>query len=448
MSFEAASPASPPRRLLAPWAPTDERVGALPTRLDALHFTFTNRCNLRCVYCPQGSHPEDFHADVTPAFMTALLGYLRQFQVREASIGYYGEVLLVKGWEQHANAILDLGVRMSAVSNFSRVLTPSEVATFARFRQIMVSIDTHDPATLKAIRKAVDARTIVHNYHLLRAWCLRARRRAPELVWTGVLTDRVVAQLPDFVAYAASNGVRTLSFNVVAYFSGAPLGVRELIDLAGAELAAAAASVEEALALARRLRVAMTVQGLERLRARVAAAGADLSDTGVRVERTALQGTYTRADPGLPAGCTRLCNSPWAEAYLDPKGDVFSCCTRGIVMGRLQADTDLAAVLGNDAYRRLRQALYTGEGLDDDCRFCQIRPAVPVAMQQAQVTRRLLIAAGPGESGPLRYGLAVVVDRALALRGWIYDRSPESVRQAVRAVLRSLRGLARRRAEA
>ena len=40
-----------------------EGVVAEP-RPKRISFILTNRCNLRCVYCPEGSHAEDYYADL------------------------------------------------------------------------------------------------------------------------------------------------------------------------------------------------------------------------------------------------------------------------------------------------------------------------------------------------------------------------------------------------
>ena len=97
------------------------------------------------------------------------------------------------------------------------------------------------------------------------------------------------------------------------------------------------------------------------------------TQTGEGYPRKGIQGSFTTAgDLGnaLQPGLTRLCLSPWSETMLDPKGEVYSCCQRGDVMGIVGRDGDLEAILEGDAYQKLRAGLLTGRGLDPGCSAC------------------------------------------------------------------------------
>jgi hypothetical protein len=107
--------------------------------------------------------------------------------------------------------------------------------------------------------------------------------------------------------------------------------------------------------------------------------------------RVGIQGVSVKAGDErdlLPPGKTRLCSSPWDEVYLDPRGEVYSCCRRGVVMGRLSADTSLSEILTGPDYQALRRELLTGEDMNPDCAACHGMPVVdPVDM--AAMVRKL-----------------------------------------------------------
>ena len=63
-----------------------------------LSFTFTNRCNLRCVYCPQGTHPDEFHADSPDEQLRKIVAYIEQHGIERVSLGYYGETMMIAAW--------------------------------------------------------------------------------------------------------------------------------------------------------------------------------------------------------------------------------------------------------------------------------------------------------------------------------------------------------------
>ncbi|MBK3732716.1 hypothetical protein GAY29_06255 [Azospirillum brasilense] len=466
--------------------------------LKHIAFNFTNRCNLRCVYCPQGTHPESFHAESSDDQIRKIVDYVRSHDIERIDIGYYGETLLVQGWEDHCRPLLDQGLYITLVSSFSRILKPEEVEVVARFSELQMSIDTIDIQLLKQIRKAVDARTILYNTHLVRSYVLANDLPMPKIVWTGVLTDQIVSGIPDLVAMAVSSGIRSINFNDVAYFEGTSGVARSIYDMEPQDFIQAAGTLERARRLAVRHGVELSIGGTQRVERRLiedygieryveltrklssfddldparpvyiygageagrtlrnwlrahpelrfagyidsARSGAvdnevvlkfddykaqpddggqivigsmheneierRLIDAGVvtywrgynffqdggapkiagaqpsaDIVRSGIQGKFVM--PGdvmddVPPGMTRMCEAPWAEIYFDPKGEAYSCCQRGLVMGKLENGVSIDDIIGSDAYRRLRQQLLTGQDLDSECLRCTGRQAVPV----------------------------------------------------------------------
>lgn len=344
-----------------------------------INFILTNRCNLRCVYCPQGSHPESWHADLEEAFFEEIREFAVDHEVEEMAVGYYGEITMIPGWWKPVRKLLDGGFKLSATTNGALPLSPEEVATFARFKYIEWSIDTHDVKILKKVRKKVDARIIIHNFHLVRAHCLLHDLPLPELAWTGVLTYDMVHTLPEFVAYASSCGVQKLNFNEVGVYEGAPARDLNIIDQPQEKFEQAAAYVDQAIALAERLGIRFSVQELPRITER---RKADYRPKPLAKASTPVADIWVHSDGNaLVPGQTRDCRSPWEEFYLDPKGQVFACCIRGDVMGTAKTKTELEAVLAGEKYQELRTALRTGVGLDGSCVNCPIKNAIPVVTE-------------------------------------------------------------------
>jgi len=480
--------------------------------VESIEFNFTNRCNLRCVYCPQGSHEEGFHAETPEWQLEEILAYIDRHGVRKASIGYYGETTMVAGWDDFCETLLERGVALTIVSNFSRILSDREFDVLSRFEEIQVSIDSIDQATLRRVRKSVDVRTIVYDCQRIQARAHVAGRPVPRMIWTGVLTRDVVLGLREFVAMAASCSIRQVNFNSVGYFDGARSESIHVCDMEDEAFLAAAEEIERALALAKQLGVALKIQDQGRIMRRlvemtgrtrvldnghylasiddlqagarvyvygsgepgryiaeqVARRGdlelmgfldsrrggevdglrvvrfadyvearaanpeaeedvllvcssaydeieAGLTQAGIeqyldarelylhtrgrsggtkgaKVKRQGIQGSFAMADQAgdtLAPGLTRLCDSPWTQTYTDPKGEVYSCCQRGEVMGRLSRESGLSTVLNQKPYQRLRRQLLTGENLPPECAQCLIRPPTTPANLQRHVKGRL-----------------------------------------------------------
>ena len=386
----------------------DPKLLDAPDTLTSLEFTITNRCGLRCTYCPQGTHEDSFYADVNDEVFARILSIIRNKHVQRASIGYYGEMLLVEHWWQYARQIMDAGCVLRGTTGFPRVITQEEADTFSRFGSLEISIDTHDIERLKSMRRKVDARTIVYDTHLVRASALANGRPVPQLIWTGVLNDQVVKDLPAFITFAASNGIKFVNFNDMMYFDGTVAmqsdGPRKVFDLEGEEFLAAGRQITLAFRLAQRHGIQLSWAGLVTFKAKLES----LSTGRPLVKRVeglvGIQGTYSvdlMTKTPLQPGTTRACFAPWTWIYLDPKGDVYTCCVRGNIMGRIDHTTTVDDVLNGPAYRELRRALLTGEGLDRTCTFCPMAQVIPVEAFTEQVRGRLGLPCAEPTDAPL-----------------------------------------------
>src|SRR5579862_5701222 len=73
-------------------------IWADPTHINRIHLNLTNRCNLRCVYCPQGSHADDYHADHDEASFGEVVDFIQAHGITSVYLGYYGELTMIDGW--------------------------------------------------------------------------------------------------------------------------------------------------------------------------------------------------------------------------------------------------------------------------------------------------------------------------------------------------------------
>jgi hypothetical protein len=351
--------------------------------LSQVNFNFTNRCNVRCVYCPQGTHADGFHADSSRGLVEHIKSFILDTGVPRAGIGVYGETLLIKGWEADCAELLDEGVVMHINSSFNRILSAREAAVLSRFSSIYMSIDTVDIPLHRHIRKAVDVRNIIYDMHMIRGHAIRHGWAMPKFVWTGVMTDKAVFRLREFVAAAISNSASAINFNDLSEFDGVKSGLRHIADLEGDELAAAIAEIDGAVALANRYNMPISLSGADRARAK----RNGQPELRTNYATSGIQGTASALTTVVGEGETRLCADPWDAVFTDPKGEVYSCCVRGEVMGKLGDKVGLDDVLNNEKYRKLRIGLLTGSGMDETCANCHLRPAVPVAQQQMAIAQ-------------------------------------------------------------
>jgi MoaA/NifB/PqqE/SkfB family radical SAM enzyme len=356
-----------------------------PPRIRRIATSFTTRCNLRCVYCPEGSHEEEFYGDMGPELLEQLIAFAKKKDAY-VDISFYGDSTFHRQFYEFASQIIDSGVPLVITSNFAKMMSPEEIGVIAHCKTVSFSFDTHDRDKAKAIRKGLDLRTLLFNILRVRAHCLRHNVPVPPFTLHVVLVDQVVSDLPNLIALGASLGVQNISCNELADIDGAVgTELRNIADLRGEELRLAILRIKEASALAQRLGVgfALSNTAVERINAAVTGA---LNDSSEAAPREGIQGTYyLRGDEvlGLQPGMTRQCIEPWIGPILNPKGDVHPCCARGTVMGNVGKDGAFEDVYNNLNYRKLRLSLLTGENLDSECRLCHMAvPIVPAQLQQ------------------------------------------------------------------
>lgn len=358
-----------------------------PKRMSRISTSFTTRCNLRCVYCPEGSHPESFYGDMTPELLQNIIDYARANSVH-IDISYYGDSTFHEGFGKYAAAIHEAGVGLAITSNFARVLRDEEIAAVARCKTVSFSFETDNREVARAIRKGLDLRTLVFNIVRVRAYCIRATIPVPPFTLHVVLNDKTVHDLPNLVAFAASLGVTQISCNELAEIEGAKGNMVNIAGLRGKELQEAVKSIEEAGAFANRLGIPLVASGQQVARIQAALNGA-IEESTVREVREGIQGTYYLSGGDdvldLKPGMTRACCEPWVGPIVDPKGHVYSCCVRGTIMGTVGPDGSLADVHNNESFRALRRSLLTGQDLDLDCRRCHIAPPTTPAEFQSTV---------------------------------------------------------------
>jgi MoaA/NifB/PqqE/SkfB family radical SAM enzyme len=372
-------------QLLSPQAP-----------LDSLNTQLTSRCNLRCLYCPQGKGITDDSTDMPRELLDQLIEFVAAQKIPAVGFGYFGETSLYKGWEDSCEKLLDAGARLSLTANFATQLSGRALEVLSRFSYIEMSIDSVNGRLLRDLRPPADARTIVYNLHMIRAKAMARGSTPPFICWPCVLTNKAVPDLCDLVLVAASCWVNRLQLNEMYRFDGTPPEIQNILELPDQAFLEAWEAIRQAVALGAKHDLPVCVAGQEKYEARAEAIRRQAAGSAAptRLRRTRIQGIQGPSDhfylePTPSAGQTRMCLYPWTTAYVAATGDVFACCARGEVMGNVGREGGLDSVLANSRYRDLRRQLLTGDIQDPICRVCTMAPAAPVADLVNRVRRRL-----------------------------------------------------------
>lgn len=378
---ETALHGSPPPQPLPALRPQTVAGQRLP---EVIQLELTSDCNLRCTYCPV-SLPDYQGRDMPPAVREAALDFIRRSGIRRVGVNSHGETTLLAHWVPFCQTLLDLGLQLEIISNFAKPFSDAEIDVLARFSDVRISIDTVDKETLRRVRKAVDVRTVLHNWVRL-----RARRLAlglPEQVVgvNCVVTDQVVFDLEALVSAAAALGARVITLHDLAELAGNPVA-NSIVRLPRPELERAVAGLRQAAALAQRLGMGCVIQpSLGQLMARVEA-GQDPSLLAKPLRHFKGGAALTMFLDETPdtARTTRDCIDPWTFMKVDESGQAMSCCISATALGKLPEQTP-EAIFNGPAYETRRRELLTGQ-LDPECSHCPIRERVPVATLRQRLT--------------------------------------------------------------
>ena len=378
-------------------------VPAFP--LSSLNFMFTEKCNLKCVYCPQYSVTSS-NGHIDASLLDYIIEYILTNSIKSAGIGFYGETLCFEGWEQYARKLIDAGIGMSICSNWNHKLTDNEVRVLSRFNFMQFSIDTANADLLRTIRPPADFKNILYNMHLIRSKVILDNLPHPVFMWCSVLSNKIVPYLSDLVAMAVSNGVKHINFNELEYYEESSHELKSIFDLENDEFVFAVNEIEKMDLLAKKYGVEITYafnSFLDVIRARKIQYLTSLEKLNpnnpsdvFRIPVKGIQGLSnhialqsTTILPNEKKGRTRLCLAPWSTAYILSDGTVCTCCVRGEHMGKITPETNLDDILNSNKYREIRWRLLTGEITDNACLACPVAPIVSVEQLEFTVTNLL-----------------------------------------------------------
>ncbi|NDV23230.1 radical SAM/SPASM domain-containing protein [Desulfovibrio sp. JC022] len=374
-----------------------------PLTIDSVCFQPTSKCNLSCVYCPQHWN-EDKGSEMDDKLLRRILDYIKENDVIQSTIGFYGETLISKNWLRICEELLNEEVSLNICSNFNMKLSTEDCRVLSRFQHLQLSIDSSDSEMLKAIRPPANLARMLHNMHKIRATAIADDRPAPIFQWACTLSDRIASQLPDLVALASSNNVPQISCNELVYFDDRQLPLNSIFNLKGNEFRTAIEQINKARKLAEKHDIRMSVLPAwdDMVQSRLAEDRAmeefgvelNIAATPVRLceKMNNIQGEgrmyqQKKAVPG--PGETRACLFPWNSAYVMPNGDLHSCCIRGQVMGRVDDETSIRKAMHSADYTDLRKQLITGNITDPACLNCHITYIIPVRELKRRVANMI-----------------------------------------------------------
>ncbi len=182
--------------------------------------SINNKCNLRCVYCPQsipkkrkGSEYDlfstiDFYkAELSEGEFFEILELLVPFGLEVINFVGIAELTIYKHWKSLAKKLKSRypHLRLCVVTNFSLPYSEEDISSFMMFDLVNISIDTLDKDILEKVRVGANLDTILKNIENL----IKSKGNAskPTISFNVTEYDLMIEHLPDLGRFAAQNGI-------------------------------------------------------------------------------------------------------------------------------------------------------------------------------------------------------------------------------------------------
>ncbi len=355
-----------------------------PAYTDNLIVELCSRCDLRCTYCPKSQrgnnakpgHDQTMGEEVFSKVLEYLDSLVRDGEQCLVMHSGVGETTAAAGWTHLSERLLAYPGRHFIVTNLAHELDDAELDLLCRFDEVILSVDTLDPALSRKLRRGFSFETFDSNLRRLSERVASSSPRKTNVSVNCTLTDLVAPGLSELATYARSHG---LSLQVSGLMELEPLpdqpptaNVSALDDEAFAELCA---QIEEATKLYDGSDLVFHVQpNLADIVARRRAS----RDTGAVPP-------FHEPGPGGAPPLTRFCLQPWERINVGADGSIYLCCqTIEEPVGNILREGIHEATTG-EAARSFREALLEGR-LPDACVTCSNAPPSGVDELERVVT--------------------------------------------------------------
>ncbi|MDO5648001.1 radical SAM/SPASM domain-containing protein [Paracoccus sp. (in: a-proteobacteria)] len=183
-----------------------------PQPTSELRVDVTGRCNLRCTYC-QVTSPGYAGRDMDATTLTHALRLVRQMpRGAEVHVNGHGETTYHPAWVDFSRAILRSGHKPQIITNLAKRYSDDEIDTLSRFGVIQISLDSHDDAMMRRIRKAVGVGRVFDNIARIRDAARQSGGGGPKISFSVGIYDPSVWVLPDFAQELVAQGAQSVTF--------------------------------------------------------------------------------------------------------------------------------------------------------------------------------------------------------------------------------------------
>jgi molybdenum cofactor biosynthesis enzyme MoaA len=180
--------------------------------------SFTNRCNLSCVYCIQSTQKKSnpfFKLDFPDEYAESTLDFMVAQGIRVIRTCVEGEATLYKRWYEIFSSFKKKypRIHLNMTTNLSRCYSEEEIDLLARYTLLDISCDTLDPELYARLRCGGNLELVLSNIKRVQDKVKELGIQGPTISLHSVVSDVVWPTLEQFVDYAFANGMVPLLGN-------------------------------------------------------------------------------------------------------------------------------------------------------------------------------------------------------------------------------------------
>lgn len=190
--------------------------------------SFTNRCNLSCVYCVQSVHKDTnpyFKMDFPYEYAERTLDYFAEQGISKFSTCVEGEATLYKHWYELFSAFHQKypHIKLRMTTNLNRKFSDKEIGLLCSYHILDISIDSVDPELYRRLRVHGRLELVMENLDKIDEKVRELGIKGPNITIHPVVSDATwqgLEQLADF-AFSRGYGLELGNYeergNTVAY---------------------------------------------------------------------------------------------------------------------------------------------------------------------------------------------------------------------------------------
>ncbi|WP_026526294.1 radical SAM protein [Butyrivibrio sp. VCD2006] len=174
--------------------------------------SFTNRCNLSCIYCVQSTQKNTnpyYKMEFPYEYARMTLELFAKQGIDKLSTCVEGEATLYPYWYELISEFRrnypDLYLAMT--TNLNRKFSDDEITLLAKYNELDVSIDSMNQGIYAELRRNGKLELLLENVEKIQAKVKELGIKGPSISFHTVLSDRTWQSLEDICEYAFSRGI-------------------------------------------------------------------------------------------------------------------------------------------------------------------------------------------------------------------------------------------------